>query len=250
MAKQEKTAAGIPIIRHDDYMPKSFEGASGDSQIEAISKHIEKHLGQPEFVFHELASHLVHIDIHWVKPSAKFPFHILVTSGMSDKPMKAPVGADEHRYAELCVLLPADWKIKNESFGIDKEVFETEESYWPYNLLKYLARFPHEYDSWLGFGHTIPNGNDFEFYAPTIKFCCALLLPSITLPKEFHSLKISEQKTIKFFCIYPLYKEEMEFKLNRGTDALLNKFEKYTVGDIVDIERPNTCKKKKLFKLW
>ena len=31
------------------------------------------------------------------------------------------------------------------------------ERFWPIQMLKFLARFPHEYKTWLGWGHTIPN---------------------------------------------------------------------------------------------
>ena len=71
-------------------------------------------------VFHELISDQVHIDLHWVKPTAERPFHTLVTSGMSNLPMTTPPGAEEVRYAELSICLPADWKLSEEDF---KEYF-------------------------------------------------------------------------------------------------------------------------------
>lgn len=109
MSKEEKSESGTPIYRYDDIEPKSFQPAFGDEQtIELVSNHIEKHLGKIETVFHEVVSDLVHIDIHWVKPSTEFPFNILVTSGMSDLPMNVPDGLEEHKYVELCVLLPED----------------------------------------------------------------------------------------------------------------------------------------------
>ena len=76
-----------------------------------------------------------------------------------------------------------------------------------------------------------------------------MLLPSITLPKEFYELK-TDKKTINFLCIFPLYKEEMEFKLKHGSDKLLDKFDEHGIIDIVDPKRKNVCQKKGLFGLW
>jgi hypothetical protein len=87
--------------------------ACGDADhIEAISNHIEQHVvGPVHMVFHELGSPGVHVDVHHVAPSAGLPYNVLVTSGMSDKPMTVPDGAEEFRFAELFLVLPADWPL-------------------------------------------------------------------------------------------------------------------------------------------
>ncbi len=75
-------------------------------------------------------------------------------------------------------------------------------------------------------------------------------MPSLTLGGEFYKLKVGDEKVINFYCLYPLYKEEMNYKLKKGSDALLDKFEKYNVTDVVDIKRRNTCLKNGLWGLW
>jgi hypothetical protein len=88
--------------------PAEFQLALGDEQaIEAISAHIKQHIGTISGVFHEIISDKVHLDVHCVLPGADFPFHVLVTLGMSDLPMTVPAGAEGARYAQLCVLLPS-----------------------------------------------------------------------------------------------------------------------------------------------
>jgi hypothetical protein len=244
MAFSGKSESGNPIYRYDEVKPKEFTHAFGEGEnIDAISRHIEQNVGEIEIVFHELVSDLVHIDIHWVKPTDDLPFHCLVTSGMSDKPMTVPEGLEEHRFAELCILLPSNW-------NISEDAFKDENNYWPVRWLKTIARFPHEYDSWVSHGHTIPNGEQAEPFADNTKFGCMLLLPSLTLGQEFYNLKINEEKTINFYCLYPLYKEEMDFKLKKGTDYLLDKFDKFHVSDIVNVTRQNSCLKKRLFGFW
>ncbi len=249
MSKEEKSESGQPIYRYDDVQPKPFEPAFGEEHtIELVTDHIEKHVGKIESVFHEIISDQVHIDVHWVKPSDKFPFHVLVTSGMSDKPMNVPPGLEDHKYCELCVLLPKDWKIDGDA-KLMQEVFKDEKNYWPVRWLKAIARFPHEYNTWVGWGHTIPNGELAEPFSENTKLGCMMLYPSLSLPQEFFELKISDEVTIRFFALYPLYKEEMDFKLKKGSEELTDKFDKYGVCDIVDIQRTNTCRKKGFFGL-
>ncbi|WP_262922977.1 suppressor of fused domain protein [Hymenobacter cellulosilyticus] len=116
--------------------------------------------------------------------------------------------------------------------------------------MKFLARFPHEYHTWLGVGHTIPNGEEAAPFADTTKLGCLLLLPSLSLPEAFRELKISEEKTINFHCLYFIYREEMNLKMEKGVDALIDKFEEFGISDVLDVDRPNTMKKKGFMGLW
>lgn len=238
----EKSPSGSPIYDYKDVTPKAFEPASGDSSMEEISDHIEKYIGKIEMVFHELISDKVHIDVHWVKPTEERPFHTLVTTGMSDKPMTTPPGVENLEYAELSICLPENWKISDEDF-------KDENNFWPVRLLKFTARFPHEYDTWLGCGHTMPNGNLAEPFAENTQLNTMLLLPSIVFDPEFHQLVLPD-KVINFYTIIPLYTAETELKLKKGVEALFDGFNKYNVSDVLDINRPNSVGRKKLFGLF
>ncbi|WP_251274378.1 hypothetical protein, partial [Enterobacter hormaechei] len=56
---------GTQILVHR--REKDFVPAIGEEQhIEAISAHLERHLGPVSGVFHEIISDLVHIDVHVV----------------------------------------------------------------------------------------------------------------------------------------------------------------------------------------
>ena len=234
---------GTRIYRHET-RNRDFEPATGDEvNIEAISDHIERHIGPVHMVFHELISDMVHIDIHWVKPSKERPFHTLVTSGMSDRPMTVPDECRNLEYAELMICLPQTWSISHQAF-------ENENNYWPVRLLKMLARLPHEYETWLGMGHTVPNGDPAEPYADNTSFTCALIMPPLSAPEEFHTLQLDHQPEIHFYSILPLYEAETNFKLGRGLDALLDKLDAAGVRDVVDIHRPNACQRRKWFGLF
>src|SRR5262249_53710239 len=139
-------------------------------------------------------------------------YHTLVTSGMSDLPMSAPEGAEECRFAELLVSLPPDWPLTQAAFADERH-------YWPVRWLKMLARFPHEYDTWLWSGHSVPNGDPPEPFAPNTDLCCALLLTPVLVPDEFLTLPVADDRVIHFFGLVPLYAEEVEYKLKHGAEA-------------------------------
>lgn len=227
--------SGAPIFRHTESTP--WAPPQGEECIEQISDHIETYLGKVETVFHEILSDTVHIDVHFVKPSTAFPFARLITSGMSDLPMSTPAEASVPQFAELMVTLPADWKL-------DQQSFKDEDWYWPVRLIKYLAWMPHKFKTWLGFGHSIPNGDPSQPYASNTKLCGSIVLPSITVPCDFHTLRIHAQKEITFYAVVPLYEEEMDLKLRSGTDELLERLGKRDITDIISLTRPNVAKKR------
>jgi predicted Zn finger-like uncharacterized protein len=233
----EESPSGQPVYRYAE-RPTQFEFAVGDSEnIERISEHIEQHCGPVETVMHELVSDMVHIDVHVVKPTPERNYYTLVTSGMGDRPMAAPEGAEELRFAELMLSLPPDWKL-------DEASLEDGANYWPIYVLKMMARFPHEYQTWLSWGHTLPNGDPAEPYAENTKLCCALLLSPILPDEGFSQLVIDDEKTIHFFSIVPIYQEEIDLKLSQGTEPLVEKFAQAKVSELLDIRRVNVCKKR------
>ncbi|WP_318344371.1 suppressor of fused domain protein [Flagellimonas baculiformis] len=231
----EKSESGAPIYRYNESEKNEFKIASEDSSIEEISNHIEKYVGEIEMVFHEIGSNQVHIDVLWVKANSERPYHTLITSGMSDLPMSQPKGVEGEEYAELTFCLPADWKLSEESFN-------EEANYWPIRWLLFLARFPHEYNTWLSFGHTIPNGDPAKPLTYGTKLNTIALLPSVILDEGFKELKLNN-KTIKFYSLVPLYSEEVNLKMRKGIESLFDGFDKHGVTDLLDINRPNTAKK-------
>jgi len=232
----EFAESGSPILRHTERR-RELEPAIGDeAKIELISDHIQRHIGEPATVFHEIVSDIVHVDIHIVAPTGDRDYYTLVTSGMSDQPMTVPPEAAELAHAELMLCLPPDWPM-------DQEDFKNESHYWPVRLLKFLARMPHEYETWLGQGHTIPNGDPAEPLADGIGFIGAMLAPSQLAPEEFETLHTDDGRVINFYAVLPLYQEEMDFKLKKGAEALFEKLAANEVTELVDVHRKNLAKR-------
>ena len=240
MNNDEKSKGGSNIYRYEaKEIPFVF--ADGDSSsIEQIEQHIEKYVGKSATVFHELISSHIHIDVHVVEPTPEKNYYTLITSGMSDKPMNSPI--EEFKYAELMVCLPSDWKLNEKDF-------QDNNNYWVIQWMKKLARFPHEYNTWLWESHTVPNGDPPQPFASNTKLCCVLFSFPMLFGDEFRKLKVNEDKTIHFLSFIPLYKEEMQFKLDKGMSALYDKFDENDLSELLNIDRPNLCKKK-LFGFW
>lgn len=199
-----------------------------------IEAHVEKHIGNIEKVLHEDVSEFVHIDVLWIKATAERPYHVLVTSGVSDEPMHVPEGMEDRTRVELVIALPKEWPLTLESFA-------NENHYWPVRWLKQIGRLPHQQNTWLGWGHTIPNGAPAKPIANT-KFTGVMLTPAYALPTEFFRLKTKSGDQIRFYALIPLYQEEMDFKLDAGAEKLEDLLEKHDVDFVIDRHRRNVIK--------
>jgi hypothetical protein len=232
----EYSESGSPIYKHKA-RERPFTVATGSEDIETLESHIEKYLGKIHMVWHELISDLVHIDVHHIKPTLKHNYHALVTTGMSDLPMSPPAEVSDCKYAELMITLPPGWLLS-------EKAFQQEKYYWVVRLIKTLARLPHEYQTWLWLGHTVPNGDPPRPYADSTKFVGAILAPPMRAPEGFESITCNAEKQVHFFSVIPLYEEEMNFKLKKGMGPLFDLFDTNDISDIVDVNRKNVAARK------
>ncbi len=237
----EYSESGNPIYRHKDSDEGYVLPRQVQTSVEALEKHIETFFGKPKTVFHELISSHVHIDVHIIEPTPERDYFVLVTTGMSDLPMWVPRGNTEFQFAELLICLPPNWKVLDD--GEENVTGNKEESYWPIRALKYLARFPHVYKTWLGPLHTIPNGDPPHPFADNTKLSGIMLIYPELFPKEAWICR-DGAKRVNFFYLLPLYTEEMVFKLKKGGETLLEKLDEAGSSSVVDINRRNVCKKR------
>ena len=240
---EETTAGGSRIFRHEQ-RERELAFSGGDAElIEAVERHVAEHFpgyGDDATVWHEVISDLVHVDVHVVPPSDERPFYTLVTSGMGERPMTVPEGLEDYRHAELVLGLPPDWPVAKTSF-------EDEKSYWPIRLLKMLARLPHEFDTFLYHGHTVPNGDPPEPYAASTRLCCALIARPITVPDGFEKLELADGRAVHFFGVVALTADEMDFKLKKGSDGLFSLLDHHGVSELLDPDRVSVVPRKRGF---
>ena len=186
-----------------------------ESEMDTIEEHIDKYFGKVENVFHELVSPDIHVDICIIPPAEERDYYTLVTMGMGARRMNVPDELAEYKLerAELAIALPANWKL-------DQESIKDEKLYWPIRLLKSLARLPIANDTWLGYGHTMDNENDF---AENTKLCAAILVAPQDVEDGGEVCTLPSGEDVNFYQVIPLYRDEMEYKIAHDADALLDK---------------------------
>ena len=202
-----------------------------EDEMSAIEQHIQSTFGVFDQVLHELDSPDIHVDICVVPPSERRNYYTLVTMGMGAHRMNVPKELAEYKLerAELAIALPPDWKL-------DEDSMQEQRWYWPVGLLKVLARLPISNDTWLGFGHTMEKQSPF---AEDTELCAAIL----TGPQDMDLDTCGEVcilpggEEVNFYQVLPLYREEMEYKLEHDADALLERLA--AVSFVVCPDRPS-----------
>ena len=199
-----------------------------EEEKDALNAHLEKFFGHSDHVFHEIVSPDIHVDIYIIEPTAEKNYYTLVTLGMGAHWMNVPYELAEYKLerAELLIYLPADWDIQGDD----------EKYYWPLRWLKILARLPLEQDTWLGWGHTVPNGGPF---AENTLLSGVLLINPEDVEDGAAVCQLPSGEEVNFYQVIPLYEEEMNFKIAKGAEALLGKMG--GVNAMVDINRANVC---------
>lgn len=207
-----------------------------EEEMEAVEGHIQQYFGKFENVFHEIVSPDIHVDICMVPPTEERDYYTLVTMGMGAHRMNVPKELAEYKLerAELAIALPGNWKLKHEDL-------KNERWYWPIRLLKTLARLPIASDTWLGFGHTMDNEDDF---AKDTKLCAAMLTGPQDTEDGSEVCILPSGEEVNFYQVIPLYREELEYKMEHDADALLDKMD--GISFVTYNTRPNAMTMGKL----
>jgi hypothetical protein len=271
---REVSAGGIPIIRHPDEQRRAGAPAPAPAAAAAakaaapqppaatpymdrIMRHIEEHLGAAPVVFREKASEGIKLDLLIVPPTRRPPSErhpmgtnhfTVVTAGLSAKPQAVPDEAREDisPLQELMIALPGDWPALNADGTFNRDAIVDERYGWPFAFLKMVARMPAEYETFLAPGVTIPNGEEAEPFADNTKLGCMMAFMPMLSP-EAAQLQIDATTRIDFYALWPLYPEEMQLKLDKGLEPLLQKLMDAEVSELIVPDRANLCKKKRWF---
>jgi len=203
--------------------------------IEALEKHLDQYFKTDEMtVFHEMLSLDFHLDVYFIQPKDR-DYNLLITAGMSLLQMQVPESIpdkDNYAFAELMLLLP-----KSIEFS---KVFPSEDKNdWIIGMMKEMARFPHHQDTFLTEGHTLQAWNDMaEPYSEHTRFTSCILLPSATFDDDFMQIPV-EDRIINIYSLFPLYENELAYKIQNGYSSFFDLLAKGDVAEIFDEERQN-----------
>lgn len=196
-----------------------------NKEINELEEYIECHIGHFDQVLHEIYSPDIHLDIAVIEPSKDKPYYSLVTMGLGAHNMNVPKDFKNYELerCELIIDLPSDWELMNNE----------EKWYWPIRWLKIIARCPIEQNTWIGYGHTFGDGDCFD---DSVDFTAIVLVQAL---KE--ELRLYNNKKINFYKLIPLYPEELDYKIEKGSiDEFLDIAQ--GLSTVLDIHRKNYCK--------
>lgn len=220
--------SGHPVYTHPERKERPFGVADLPAGWrEKRESRYEEWFGPCASVFHEVISQVPHIDIYIFPPSPERgrSFYTLITGGMSDLPMHLPDGVDPSlARAEILMYIPK----------IDVKLYSAEPRL-EVEMLRFMARFPFEYETWLAVGHTVPNGNPPEPIAPGSQLTTSLFLPPLLDPDSFEL----DGEQVNLLWLQPITDAECQLKLARGSDALLDLMEQHQLSPVLDLKRPS-----------
>lgn len=205
-----------------------------EEDLDQYEKYIAENFGEYKEVFHEIVSPDIHLDVIIVPPTEENPYYKLITMGMGAYQMNVPDNLKQYEleHAELILYLPPDWDIKSSK----------EQDYWPIRYLKVLARLPLQCDTWLGFGHTVSSDENNTPYADNTGFCSMMLLSGVNNQYQRLDLRLKDKGKINFYQLFPLYREELEYKFDHDAETLLDLFDDDDIMPVININRKNYCK--------
>jgi hypothetical protein len=188
-----------------------------------MDEHLRKYFSSGEIlVYDEKHSPDFHMDVYVIVPGERRDFFTLLTSGVSSIPMNVP-DPRCNPYMELITFLPASWPIGKEELGSDS-------FYWPVKLIKDLGRFPNTHNTWLGFGHTIPEPKDSFLYEKG--FEATVLLKSKTIDEDFQRVSFDDG-IIDILMPFPITGKELAFKKEKGIMELMKLYMEYEGDDLI-----------------
>lgn len=140
-------------------------------------------------------------------------------------------------FAELMLCLPNSWKTN----VYDVVSGETWEQDWPVIWLRQLARFPHEYNTWLSWGHSIPNGDPATPLSSQTDLCGWVLMEPKLVSDEFKRLLRPDGTKVFFHAAVPVYREEMALKIAQGAERLEELFAEFGITELLAPQRVNVA---------
>lgn len=201
--------------------------------IDAIDIHLSQLIGEDEVIeLYDNDLETEPVDLLWIKPNAYRPYVILMTCGISAKPMRIPADT-KGRFAELVMLLPPDANIADHES-------KDEAKRWPFDHLRQIGHIVLSSNSYISFGKVFNYDEDDNFCFPGTNFNSSVILNSKTLPEAFVKIKFNAE-IIHLFTVTPLYLQEFLYLEQHNVNMLLDRFNESQISEVLDTNRLVTC---------
>jgi len=136
------------------------------------------------------------IDLFWIRPRKRYPFHTLATIGLSEYRMKN----NDNEYVELIMAMPENWRITDDNG----------EHVWQVSFIRNVAHEIIKNKVSLKYGDLLLTTNADETISPLTNMYCGLIVLPEVYPTKIFKLKLSKEKVVKFYALTTLTKSEFE----------------------------------------
>ena len=200
------------IIRRETIPP------AADDILGHVKVHIDRHFGVYTQVLTDDSDPEHPLEIAVIPPRLEHDYYTLVTLGLSRHRMGFPEERREEKLerAELLINLPRDWKLT-------KADCREERWNWPIRMLLATARFAME-DPEVGLESrtTLSEGEEDVPLAEDTDLRGEILLCPGVFGEDSFFCRLPDGDEVNFYQVIPLYWEELQYKLEHGSDALLD----------------------------
>ena len=211
------------------YYDRICQPRYSDEERACVIRHIMRYFGTIDKIISYKYDTSVHIEVAEIPPCADEDrdYCTMVTIGMGAHKMNVPEQFREmvEPRSELVMYLPPE---------IDDDM-----RLWAVNYMTTIARLPLERNSWCSFGHIFSNGRPLM---EGTKLIASTLIEIQDADENAPFCKLPNGDMVTLYQIFPLYKEEVEFKLAHGLGKLIERMPH--VSAVLDLKRENVCPKK------
>lgn len=186
-----------------------------------------------EALIDRLGEHRVHTMKNPVHPDQELfvlylelavPVTVIMTSNLSEYKMPVSEKWKGREFNEIFFALPAYWELEDKENETLTALFD-----WIYRLQDFVM----SKETWFGPGHSIPCGNPSGPISNLLKQDNFILLNPMFMEDIFQPLSLGN-KLVHLLAIVPVFSDELEYKMVKGTHKFVRKFYQKKFDERID----------------
>ena len=215
---EEEKALELDWSEREEIIRRETIPPADDDILGHVKVHIDRHFGVYTQVLTDDSDPEYPLEIAVIPPRLEHDYYTLVTLGLSRHRMGFPEERRDEKLerAELLINLPRDWKLP-------KADCREERWNWPIRMMLATARFAMD-DPEVGLESrtTLSEGEEGVPLAEGTDLRGEILLCPGVFGEDSFFCRLPDGDEVNFYQVIPLYREELQYKLEHGSDALLD----------------------------
>ena len=215
---EEEKALELDWKKREEIIRRETIPPADDDILGHVKVHIDRHFGVYTQLLTDDSDPDNPLEIAVIPPRLEHDYYTLVTVGLSRHRMGFPEERREEKLerAELLINLPRDWKLT-------KADCREERWNWPIRMLLATAHFAMENpEVGLESRTTLSEGEEGVPLAEGTDLRGEILLCPGVFGEDSFFCHLPDGDEVNFYQVIPLYREEIQYKLEHGSDSLLD----------------------------